>query len=410
MTTNNQRKIFTVFAGRKKNIDVQKKYLEKAIQMGLIDEVHYWNITRNKLDEDYLKSISNLKRSSSTNYNYIQINPIIINNTFELNVKTTNDIHIKISNRINNYEIVIGGWTNTKSVVRENDVEIYSIRTTGICIPTKHINIQINCSNNKLYVNVNGEQIISVWIDMFIINDIYFKTGHGSIANLKYDVIENKGFYFMDTCIKNWSNYYTWYVDYEYTDDIIFKSDDDILFFDLKKFQKYVDFINSNNYDAVFANIINNGVAAYFQQNKLNLIPKSLMELEYPIGGECGTLWKSGIMAENLHTYFIENYLKFINSDFNSIYYKIDTRFSINFFGFKGKNWYKIKDAGQKDDEYNLTIEGVKTKGFNNVMYADFFVSHLSFYKQEETKINSELIRNKYEQLALVYLSNMENI
>ena len=43
-------------------------------------------------------------------------------------------------------------------------------------------------------------------------------------------------------------------------------------------------------------------------------------------------------------------------------------------------------------------------------MYADFFVSHLSFYKQEETKINSELIRNKYEQLSLVYLSNIENI
>ena len=143
--------------------------------MGLIDEVHYWNITRNKSDEDYLKSISNLKRSSSTNYNYILINPVIINNTFELNVKTTNDIHIKISNRINNYEIVIGGWSNTKTVVRENNVEIYSIRTNGICIPTKHINIQINCSNNKLYVNVNSEQIISVWIDMIIINDIYFK-------------------------------------------------------------------------------------------------------------------------------------------------------------------------------------------------------------------------------------------
>jgi hypothetical protein len=397
---NGQKKIFTVFAGRRNNIDIQRKYLVKALEMGILDEVHYWNITRNKSDEDYLKQISNLKRSSSTNFNYIQIYTPIVDNSFELNVKASNDVHIKISNGINNYEIVLGGWDNTKSVVRENGTEIFSVRTNGICVKTKYVNVGVSCSNNKLNVCVDGDDVISVWIDVFAIKDVFFKTAHGSIGTLSYGLVQNKGFYFMDTCIKNWLNYYNWYADYEYSNDIIFKSDDDVIFFDLKKFPNFIDFINSNDYDLVFANIINNGVSAYFQQNKLNLIPKSLMNLEYPIGGECGSLWESGTKAETLHNYFIDNYTDIIGSDFKGIYYKIDTRFSINFFGYKGKNWHRIKDLGRGDDEYNLTVEGVKKKGFVNMFYADFIVAHLSFWKQEATGINNSVLRERYDKLA----------
>lgn len=406
MINYNQKKIFTVFAGRKKNIDIQKKYLIKALEMRIIDEVHYWNITRNKSDEDYLKQISNLKRSSSTNFNYNRIYTPIVSNGFELNVKASNDIHIKIFDGINDYEIVLGGWTNTKSVVRENGNEIFSIRTVGICNPNKYINIKISCSDNKLFVYVDGDNVISVWIDIFVVKEIYFKTAHGSIGTLKYELEQNNGFYFMDTCIKNWSNYYTWYSEREYENDIIFKSDDDIVFLDLKKFSQYINFINSNEYDLVFANIINNGVSAYFQQNKLDLIPKSLMNLEYPIGGECGSLWENGKKAETLHNYFIDNYIKFIEKDFNGIFYKIDTRFSINFFGYKGKNWHRIKVLGCGDDEYNLTVEGVKKKGFHNIFYADFFVVHLSFWKQE-LSINNDLLRERYDKLADEFISNI---
>lgn len=400
MSDSVKRKIFTVFAGRRNNIDIQKKYLDKALEMGILDQVHYWNLTRNKSDEDYLRQISNLSRSSSTNFNYFQIFTSIKSNSFELNVKASNDIHIKISNGLNDYEIVLGGWSNTKSVVRENGNEIFSVRTIGICNPNKYISIRISCSDNKLYVWVDADNLITVWIDTFIIKNIYFKTAHGSVGMLKYEQVQNNGYYLMDTCVKNWSNYYQWYVDREYESDIIFKSDDDVIFFDLNKFPKYIDWIDSNDYDLVFANIINNGVSAYFQQNKLDLIPRSLMNLEYPVGGECGTLWESGTKAETLHNYFISNYLKFISSDFGGKFYKIDTRFSINFFGYKGKNWHKIKNLGLGDDEYNLTVEGVKKKGFNNVFYADFIVSHLSFWKQEATGINSQALRERYDKLA----------
>ena len=67
-------KIISIFSGRKSNIEVLSKYLKKALEMNIIDEVHYWNNTRNIQDEEYLKTISNLKRTSSSGGgNYVLI-------------------------------------------------------------------------------------------------------------------------------------------------------------------------------------------------------------------------------------------------------------------------------------------------------------------------------------------------
>jgi hypothetical protein len=77
------------------------------------------------------------------------------------------------------------------------------------------------------------------------------------------------------------------------------KCDDDIVFIDLYKLPNFINFIRNNNHDLVFANTINNGVSAFFQQNKFELIPKTLMDLEYPPNGLCGSLWESGKKAES---------------------------------------------------------------------------------------------------------------
>jgi hypothetical protein len=252
----------------------------------------------------------------------------------------------------------------------------------------------------------NNELLISQRIkDNFIIKNIYFKTGHNSVGELTYNTSQNKGFYFMDTCQKNWKNYYNYYNDRQFENDIIIKCDDDIVFIDLYKLPKFIDFTKNNNYDLVFANIINNGVSAYFQQNKYNLIPKELMNLEYPHGGLNGSLWKSGKKAEILHTYFLENYKKFLDYDYNNEIIPINTRFSINFFAYKGKNWHKIKDS-YVDDEYNLTVHYVRNRQFNNILYSDFYVSHLSFYKQNETGINLHKLIDNYNQLYITIEEN----
>ena len=397
-----EKTILTIFSDRKHNLELLCKYLQSALDLKIIDEVHFWNNTRNIKDEEYIKSISNLKRTSSTlGGNYILINTDIIDNSFELDIKASNDIHVKITNMDTRYEIVLGGFNNTKSVIRENGNEIISLIEDNVADGTFKHKFKFIIKNNVLNVFKNTNLLLSCETpNNYEIKEIYFKTGHGAVGDLTYNTTQNKGFYFMDTCEKSWKNYYQYYSNYEYENATILKCDDDIVFIDINKLPKFIHFIKNNDYDLVFANTINNGVSAYFQQNKYNLIPKDLMNLEYPNGGLCGSLWESGIKAERLHNYFIENYTNFINYNYNEEIIPIDTRFSINFFGYKGKDWHKISDCFDDDnDEFNLTVDYVKNRNFKNVLYTDFYVSHLSFYRQNETGININDLINKYHDL-----------
>ena len=108
--------IVTVFAGREPNLKILVKYLQKALELKMIDEVHFWNNTRNS-HEFYLKSISNLKRISPT-ANYVEIRPEIIDNSIEINVNK--EIHIKII-QINNIEIILQFFTQNETGINLYD-------------------------------------------------------------------------------------------------------------------------------------------------------------------------------------------------------------------------------------------------------------------------------------------------
>lgn len=402
--------ILTIFAGRESNINILRKYLQKALELNIIHEVHFWNNTRNISDENYLKTISNLKRTSSSYAgNYVLITPLIENNSFKLHVKASNDIHIKITNINTEYEIVLGGWNNTQSVIREYCNEICNLKKADIADGKFTNQFTIKIENNTLHILKNNELLMSQKIiDNFEINNIYFKTGYGSVGELSYNTTQNKGFYFMDTCEKSWKNYYQYYSlnEFEYEYSTIIKCDDDIVFIDLNKLSKYIEFVKNNEYNLVFANTINNGVAAYYQQNKYDLIPKELMDLEYPLGGWCGSLWEDGNKAENLHNYFIKNYKKFLDYEYNNEIIQIDSRFSINFFAIKGRDWHKICDC-YNDDEFFLTVDFVTNRNFKNILYTDFYVSHLSFCRQNETGINLNILIEKYNKLYYT-VSNLD--
>jgi hypothetical protein len=401
--------ILTVFAGRKHNIDVLRKYLSVAIQKGIIQEVHYWNNTRNKEDEEYIKTISNPKRTSSTgNGVYLKLNTPIRNNEFSVKARAPNDVHLKIQGENNvSYEIVIGGWSNTKTVIRHEEFkDIISIETPNVCNAAIDMELRVKIENRDLFVFKNEELLIQCELpNPFQIEEIYCKTGCRSVGYWSYEVVEHVGFYFMDTCEKSWRNYYQHYTDSEYQSSIIIKCDDDIAFIDLDKLPDFIEYARGSDYDLLFANTINNGVSAFFQQHKYGLIPKELMMLEYPNNGLCGSLWESGKKAETLHEYFLENHTKFLTHDYNKDVNHITTRFSINFFAYKCRNWHLIADCFV-DDERMLTVDFVRDRGFRNAIYSDFIVAHLSFYKQNETGLNSLRISDKYSTFADEYLKS----
>jgi hypothetical protein len=397
--------ILTVFAGRKPNLEILIKYLTKALTLKILDEVHFWNNTKNSYDEEYLKSVSNLKRTMSLAAgHYIKIFTPIVNGSFSLKAIAKNDIHILIEDGITEkeYEIVLNGFNGKTSVLRMGKIEILRVYDTKIA--SNEYNITVSVVDNRLCIFTNDKLIMDFNMGSpFDISNIYLKTGHNCVGDFMYEQTKNKGFYFMDTCEKSWKNYYNYYNNPKFADDIILKCDDDILFIDLNKLPNFIKFIRDNDYDLVFANTINNGVSAYYQQNKYGLIPKSLINLEY-VNGWGGSLWESGKKANKLHNYFIENYKQFLDYNYNEEMIPINIRFSINFFGYKGNKWGKIINC-YGDDEHNLTVDYVNNRQFKNILYTDCYVSHLSFYKQIETGIDLCDLIEKYANLSKIILS-----
>jgi len=401
--------ILTIFAGRKPNLEILTEYLNRALSTKIIDEVHFWNNTRNLSDEAYVRSISNIKRTSSRDSGtYIPLKTVIQNNAFSLNASATNDLHIKIVDNGSNteYEIVAGAWNNQYLLIRRNGQELLKTRTPALLSGEKSTEFRVQIANGSLLLFADRELVCSLQTGSdFNIGRVFVKTGHGSVGHLEYEQNDNRGFYFMDTCEKSWKNYYEHYDHPRYKDSVILKCDDDIVFIDLNKLPKFIEYVRTTDNDLVFANTINNGVSAYYQQNKYELIPKTLMDLEYPEGGFCGSLWESGKKAEALHEYFIDNYKLFLERDYENEVIQITTRFSINFFGYKGSKWSKIKDCFV-DDERMLTVDYVQERGFQNVFYTDMCVAHLSFYRQVETGIDLDKLWGKYRGLCRITLGD----
>jgi hypothetical protein len=384
--------IITVFAGRRENIEIQKRYLIKALELKLIDAVHYWNYTRNNEDCEYLKSISNLKRVS---YNYIQIRPKLVNkSSFILRTNSSNTLYIILKNAINNYEIAIDIINKRISIFKnstpfmETPINANWFKNTWNRFRIWSINKSIKINNGKkVYLHVNiGENIP--------LKDIHVKGSENTISEIMFNPVNNNGFFFMDKGKEPyWSEYYKYYSHNTFTNATIIKCDDDIVYIDLERLPDFLSYVKKTDKLMVYANTINNGVSAYYQQ--LNgLIPKQLGDFEYPNKGRCGTLWGSASKATALHKFFISNIDNFIKHTSEKKTVAIKHRYSINFFAMTGKNWQVVKNFGNGDDE------GFIEKLKNRVLYEEFFVSHLSFFRQVDNGIDLSMLRGLYTDLA----------
>lgn len=192
-----------------------------------------------------------------------------------------------------------------------------------------------------------------------------------------------------------WTEYYNFYKNGN-DEDIIIKIDDDILFIDVDNFS---DFIEERKRDKetflMFPSIINNGVCAWYQQQK-GLIPKTLHEFKYqPFMGD---VVENGDLGTRIHKYFLENKEEMIkkSESLEKITINIGDRTSINFFAMFVKDFKLLNDIN--DDEHEMSVEWPKNLNRHNSIYMPFIVSHGSFGPQKNTGLDENVIVEMYEK------------
>jgi len=208
-------------------------------------------------------------------------------------------------------------------------------------------------------------------------------------AKEKYKVmhVENKG---------AWTEYYNHYKDPKYSDSIIIKSDDDIMFIDIDKFSDFIEARKKSDCWVMFPSIVNNGVTSFHQQQD-GLIPESVYKLEYHT--YYGTVVTDGDVGKKLHEYFVNNKDEFLGkarSNNKIIDIPIGDRTSINFFAMIGKDFQSLEQVN--DDEHEFTVEYPKVVQKCNTIYCSFVVVHGSFGPQKD-KMSDEYVSGLYSKL-----------
>lgn len=190
---------------------------------------------------------------------------------------------------------------------------------------------------------------------------------------------------------------------YKYCTDpntVYCKIDDDIVFLQLSKFEKFIRFrINNPQYFLIFANTLNSGLS-HFLHNKngaydLNTCPK----VDYFCMNRAWYEWQYAVFAfQQFQQRLMEDSLdrfdfgKWILSDYE--------RHSINFISWMGIEFSDI-NVWDKDDEGWLSVDKPAEKMKPNCIYGGFLVVHYAFFTQREMLDKKTEILDFFNTLSL---------
>lgn len=392
--------ILVTFAGRQKRMEILTQYIHSAMDAGIIDEWHIWDFTRSQEDHEWVSREFGPVRYMGANAGYQPNGSVSPKQPLRLSASITNDLHIGIVPNGNSdtfYELVIGGWNNAHSVMRElpqtsladfdrnNVPSIWAKPTPGILSPGAANRVVLSVDSDgapTLHVN---NVLIDRWPDLDLSAGAQIMVRGGWGGNLELGDIRARVQRFIGNPgeqMPYWQAY-----DYyarrlkDYQDTIFLKCDDDIVYLDVDKLGDFVEFRRTNpHYFVVSANVVNNGVCAYFQQ-EAGSIPAHVGQFERPPGGFGGSLWLSAQRAEMLHDYFLSTRDKRLPLPEKVVDWT--ERQSINFIAWLGRDLIHMA-LPRGDDEKALTIDLPEYLGRPTAIYSDFMVSHLSFGPQEQ--------------------------
>ncbi|MBC2774112.1 hypothetical protein H6M51_14705 [Rhizobium sp. AQ_MP] len=392
--------ILVTFAGREARMQILNSYVRRAMADGLIDEWHIWDFTRSADDHDWVTREFGPVRYMGDNVGYQHRGAVSHKAALRMDALITNDLHIALLPKDDPdhvIEIVVGGWNNQQSVLRKlpramlkdfdrTQAPASWVRSTPGVLSSGRVNdVVLNIDSSGIPdLMVNGITV-GRWPDITLSAgaDVMVRGGWGGTLELT-DVVAPVRRY-----IGNPGDQMPYFQCYQYyakrlpdfVDALFLKCDDDIVYMDLDGLAGFIDHRRKNpHYFVTSANVVNNGVCAYFQQVS-GALPLSLGHFERPPGGFGGTLWTDPSKANNLHDFFLAAPKKEFPLPAKVVDWQ--ERQSINFIAWLGRDLQHMALA-RGDDEKMLTVDLPTFLERPTAIYSDFTVSHLSFGPQEK--------------------------
>lgn len=183
-------------------------------------------------------------------------------------------------------------------------------------------------------------------------------------------------------------------------DTIYFKLDDDIVWMEPGLIEKMVRFrVDNPRYFLVSPLVINNALSTYLLEvdGKIGLDDYYNSYASHPV------LWKSGVFAQELHSWFLNRYLK--TGKWEELHLGRKemgmTRFSINSVMWFGDEMRKFSGVVPGDDEEYLSCIYPTCQGMSNAWNGDAIVAHFAFFTQRE-ELDRKGILEQYGEVCAV--------
>jgi len=408
------RKIAFTFAGRKERMRNQLVFMRTALDRGIVDEWHLWNFARNAQDDAWLRGAFEEAASLVTDEKSIVYQPFVANvGSAAFYVYARSDAHFLI--RLDSgevLEVVLGAFENTRSLLRvfgDNGYRLHAParNVSGRTLdPARENLVNVTLGGSSLRIRLDGEPLFDFPTPATLIGRIEVHTGYGAWGEWR-QAREPGRIRLKNTALKHYEGFrlaYNYYSSARFADSAFVKLDDDIVYCDIEGFRSFVEELrNGTELVILSANVMNNGVCAYVQE-KAGFFDKEAFGFEYPPAGIGGRLWESSRLCGRLHEYFLANkdrILGIASSSNVRVEIPIGDRFSINFVGFRYPLMLMMSSAfqyGHEDDEHVMTRIVTRMFGVRKYILFGFVVSHLSFFKQDET-LNANSILTKYSEL-----------
>mgnify|MGYP003289453194 CR=1 FL=1 len=241
--------------------------------------------------------------------------------------------------------------------------------------------------------------------------DIWINTHNGAdieffkIMAHKYSII--KLVWQPDGVVNGISSINAFYRQCVENETIYFKLDDDIVWMEPGLIEKMVKFrVDNPDYFLVSPLVINNSLSTYL----LQLEGKIKLDSYYASFASHPILWKSGTFATELHSWFINQYLRTRKwTDLHLGKKEMGmTRFSINSVLWFGEMMQNIEGIVPGDDEEYMSCIYPTLLGKSNAWNGDAIVAHFAFFTQREQLDKQNILEQYGEILETEWTSNEE--